>query len=67
MKMPLQSQLDVGAGPYQSLSIKARGGAVGLVIDTRGRPIRVPQDPKERTQTLQNWCTAMKEYPEGEV
>ncbi len=63
---PLQSQLDVGAGPGQTLSLAARGGAVGLVIDTRGRPIRIPRSSEKRTKTLQAWCETMEEYPKGE-
>ena len=63
---PLQNRLDVGAGPAQKLKIRARGGKVGLVIDTRGRPIQFPSQAQERTQTVQNWCNSMKEYPQKE-
>ncbi|MEC7988227.1 MAG: glutamate mutase L [Myxococcota bacterium] len=63
---PLQNKLDLGNGPAQPISLKAKGGKVGLVIDTRGRPIRFPHNPEIRTQTLYKWCSSMDEYPEGE-
>jgi len=64
---PLQKNLDIGAGPAQKHTFKARGGKVGLVIDTRGRPIQFSKDPSEHTQALQRWCSSMNEYPKGDV
>ena len=59
---PLQSTLDVGAGPGKPLSTTVRGGVVGLVFDTRGRPIQIPEDPAERVPLLERWVAALGEY-----
>ena len=61
---PLQSDLDVGAGPGKPLTTTLRGGVVGLVFDTRGRPIRIPEE--ERVPVLESWVQAMDEYPTRE-
>ena len=60
---PLQKNLDVGAGPGKAWTGSLRGGVVGLVVDTRGRPISIPEDG--RTAALQEWVSAMDEYPGG--
>ena len=59
---PLQRTLDVGAGPGKPLTTTLRGGEVGVVIDTRGRPIQVPQDSKTRVRLLKNWVEDLGEY-----
>jgi hypothetical protein len=61
---PLQRQLDLGAGPGKALSKTLRGGVVGIVIDTRGRPdIQIPTDPSRRVPMLERWVEALGEYP----
>ncbi len=62
---PLQAALDVGAGPGKALHRTLRGGVVGVVFDTRGRPIRLPTEQSERVPLLEKWVTAMDEYPTG--
>ncbi len=65
---PLQKTLDVGAGPGKPLSKGIRGGVVGIVVDTRGRPdLRIPTEPSERVPLLEKWVGAMDEYPRGEA
>jgi len=62
---PMQSQLDLGAGPGKPLSQMVRGGVVGIVIDTRGRPdIQIPTEPQQRVAMLERWVAALGEYPE---
>jgi len=64
---PLQRHLDLGAGPGKVLSKTLRGGVVGIVIDTRGRPnIQIPSEPSERVAMLDRWVKALGEYPDGE-
>lgn len=63
---PLQGSLDVGAGPGRAVQKVLRGGVVGMVFDTRGRPIQVPTEPSERVAKLASWVGAMDEYPAGE-
>jgi uncharacterized protein (TIGR01319 family) len=63
---PLSSGLDVGAGPGKPWTGKIRGGVVGAVIDTRGRPIVVPEESSERVPLLRKWVAALEEYPAEE-
>ena len=35
------------------------GGVVGLILDGRGRPIAIPDDPKERVEKLRSWIAAL--------
>ncbi len=59
---PLQRQLDVGAGPGKPLQRTLRGGEVGIVVDTRGRPIQLPEDPASRVPLLERWVRDLGEY-----
>ncbi len=61
---PLQRHLDVGAGPGKPLTTRLRGGEVGVVIDTRGRPIDLPDEPTKRVRLLKNWVQDLNEYAE---
>ncbi len=62
---PLQGQLDLGAGPGKTLQKTIRGGLVGIVLDTRGRPdIQIPTEPQQRVAMLERWVAALGEYPE---
>ncbi|HAE86038.1 MAG TPA: hypothetical protein DCG78_05995 [Anaerolineaceae bacterium] len=47
---------DVGMG-YIGLGgwVNVPGSKVGVVIDGRGRPLELPQDPEVRSQTIYNW------------
>lgn len=48
-------RIDVGKGPGQPHSVTIHGGAVGLVIDARGRPLTLPDDENERQTLLRQW------------
>ncbi len=64
---PLQKHLDLGAGPGKVLNRTLRGGVVGIVIDTRGRPdIQIPSNPLQRVAMLDRWVKALGEYPDEE-
>lgn len=52
-------KMDVGAGRGKELSAKVEGGVVGLIIDCRGRPLALPDDPTVRVQKLQEWHSAL--------
>jgi uncharacterized protein (TIGR01319 family) len=57
---------DVGGGPGKRVVKKARGGAVGVVVDCRGRrPLDLPLDPLARRQAVRSWKVALDEYPGG--
>ncbi|GIW73251.1 MAG: hypothetical protein KatS3mg102_2793 [Planctomycetota bacterium] len=54
---------DVGAGPGKTLRATVSGGEVGLVIDTRGRPLFMHEDRQRRFAQLRRWYEAMELYP----
>lgn len=56
---------DLGAGKGRPVSLRAKGGVVGLVLDARGRPLSISEDASERAAQLRAWAAAMDLYPEG--
>ncbi|UCD46183.1 MAG: glutamate mutase L [Candidatus Bathyarchaeota archaeon] len=56
--------LDVGAGPGQELKTSLEGGVVGLMLDTRGRPLVLPEEFDARKSALLRWITSLEMYPE---
>jgi hypothetical protein len=48
-------RVDIGYGPGKGHTINIRGGAIGLVIDARGRPLTLPAAESERQRVLQHW------------
>jgi len=59
-----KSEFDVGAGPEKVLQTTVEGGVVGVVIDTRGRPLTVPTDFDARKEALIKWFKSLDLYPE---
>jgi hypothetical protein len=53
--------VDVGLGPGQQAraSEPVEGGALGLIIDARGRPLELPTTALERMARLREWRTAI--------
>jgi hypothetical protein len=52
-------QFDVGAGYGKVWDGMVKGGIVGVVIDARGRPLKLSDDEDKRMQQLRKWLTAM--------
>ncbi|MFN4034100.1 MAG: glutamate mutase L [Fimbriimonadales bacterium] len=50
---------DVGAGKGKPIEATLEGGVVGVVVDTRGRPLQLPQDDNTRRQKLLDWMSAL--------
>jgi uncharacterized protein (TIGR01319 family) len=50
---------DVGAGKGRPVEATLEGGVVGIVVDTRGRPLQLPADDAARRQKLIGWMTAL--------
>lgn len=46
---------DAGLGPGRSGSLTVTGGAMGVVIDARGRPLALPSDPVRRRELMKRW------------
>jgi hypothetical protein len=59
------SGVDVGAGRGEAIERRVGAGMVGLVIDTRGRPLTLPEDRAERLSALERWSREMDGYPEN--
>ena len=56
-KLSLQPlrRADAGLGPGRSGSVTVTGGALGVVIDARGRPLQLPSDPVRRRELIKKW------------
>jgi hypothetical protein len=53
-------RFDVGmGGPGRGGTVKVVGGVLGVVIDARGRPLRMPAEPARRRELLSNWLTTV--------
>jgi hypothetical protein len=49
-------RFDVGlGGAGRGGRRRVRGGLVGLIIDARGRPLRLPREPAARQSQIQQW------------
>ncbi len=59
-----ERRLDMGAGRGQPVEAEVEGGVVGLVVDTRGRPLEVSTPSTERVPQLKKWFQALEVYPE---
>jgi len=49
------SRADAGLGPGRSGTVTVTGGALGVVIDARGRPLKLPADPVRRRDLIKKW------------
>jgi uncharacterized protein (TIGR01319 family) len=55
--------VDVGAGRGVEMERMARGGVVGLLLDGRGRPLRLSPHRDDRVRDLTRWAQALDLYP----
>ena len=51
---PLQRS-DIGNGPGRNATVQVAGGVMGVVIDARGRPLTLPEDPVRRRELFKKW------------
>ncbi|MBN2045900.1 MAG: glutamate mutase L [Anaerolineales bacterium] len=51
---------NIGFGPGKGTSIQVVGGLFGLVVDARGRPLKIPDDATKRRNLLLKWQSAFK-------
>jgi hypothetical protein len=61
-KLHLQplNRADIGmGGPGRGGSMRISGGALGVVIDARGRPLRLPKDDGKRKDLLKKWAWSL--------
>ena len=50
---------DVGAGAGRQLKGELKGGTVGVILDARGRPLMLPEDPISCRKSVSQWVQAM--------
>jgi uncharacterized protein (TIGR01319 family) len=53
---------DLGRGAGASVECPVWGGAVGLLLDARGRPLAMPDDEKSRVAALKSWMSEWRVY-----
>lgn len=58
-----QKKFDVGEGPGRERTSELMGGEVGIILDARGRPLTLPEDPKTRMESLRRWFGELDVYP----
>ena len=63
VKLQPSRRFDVSAGNGHPVEVEVMGGVVGLVVDTRGRPLEIPTDAQQRVSQLTKWQTALDAYP----
>jgi uncharacterized protein (TIGR01319 family) len=51
--------IDIGGGPGRGRKADLEGGAVGVIIDARGRPMALPRDATKRAEKLQQWMASL--------
>jgi hypothetical protein len=53
-------RFDVGMGaPGRGGKLSVHGGVLGIVIDARGRPLRLPSDPARRMELQKKWLWSL--------
>ncbi len=55
--------MDAGAGKGRKLKTEVHGGVCGLILDGRGRPLVLPEDPVQRRRKLVEWFRCVDAYP----
>ena len=59
--------VDLGNGPGKVVKRTAKGGTVGLILDARGRPLSLPEEPSARIEAVRRTIEAIQLYPNEEV
>jgi uncharacterized protein (TIGR01319 family) len=67
VKITPHKECDIGAGLGQSLETTVPGGVAGVLLDARGRPMRMLEDRVEMKKLLLNWFKALDMYPKAEL
>jgi hypothetical protein len=51
---------DVGmGGPGRGGTVRVVGGALGVIVDARGRPLNLPKDIGQRRESMKKWQWAL--------
>lgn len=55
---------DMGEGAGKEIITNVEGGVVGVILDGRGRPLRLPDESEERRRKLLEWFISLDMYPQ---
>jgi uncharacterized protein (TIGR01319 family) len=55
--------VNMGAGAGVAVTKEVHGGVVGLLLDGRGRPLKLPAEQQARVASLTKWFKAVDLYP----
>jgi len=50
---------NIGNGPGRNAAMQVAGGVMGVVIDARGRPLSLPEDPVRRCELFKKWLLSV--------
>ena len=59
--------VNLGTGAGAAMTREVMGGAVGLLLDGRGRPLQLPAEQSARVAALKKWFNAVGLYPQNAV
>jgi uncharacterized protein (TIGR01319 family) len=62
IKVQPAKQVNMGAGAGTAVTKEVHGGVAGLLLDGRGRPLRLPADQQSRVASLMKWFDAVGLY-----
>ena len=54
---------DMGEGAGRKLEAEIMGGKGGIILDGRGRPLKIPEDEKTKKEVLLKWFSSLNLYP----
>ncbi len=54
-----EKRFDIGLGPGRGTTLQLNGSLLGLVVDARPRPLRLPQDESARRSLVRQWYSEM--------
>jgi uncharacterized protein (TIGR01319 family) len=63
VKVQPSKGVNMGAGAGVAFTKDVQGGVVGLLLDGRGRPLRLPAEQQARVTALTKWFDAVGLYP----
>lgn len=54
--------IDAGNGPGESVTGSSKGSGAGIIVDTRGRPLVLPEDAALRSQKIISWLSSVDAF-----
>ena len=59
-----RAPFDLGNGPGKTIRKEVYGGSVGLILDARGRPIRLPENREACRGMMSRWYSCLGLFPQ---